>query len=209
MAVHSRRDACHAKMHACHRPPRDHARTPSIRSPLFRRWYRHPAQRVAGQQALDRKVRLAVAMAEYYLGRPLRSVLDVGCGEGTARAAAETATGRCLPRHRPSEYVVARYGVRRNLQQVRFGQLEHLRFGPGRSPGCCDVMQSCRTRAAPRPVGIRRALRWCGVVDVFCREDDTAAIATATSHVARAGIAVRLAMPDLPRAEVTAGCRRG
>ena len=46
----------------------------------FDRWYRE--RPVLSRQRLARKVALAVATAEYHLERPIRSVLDVGCGEG-------------------------------------------------------------------------------------------------------------------------------
>lgn len=42
----------------------------------FQRWYRHAD--IGGSARLARKVALAVATAEYYLERPIRSVLDVG-----------------------------------------------------------------------------------------------------------------------------------
>ena len=94
----------------------------------FERWYR--ARAAAGQADLGRKVALAVAVAEFYLQRPIRNVLDVGCGEGAWRAP--------LLKLRPrldyqgvdaSEYAVARYGRTRNLALATFGQLEQLRFG--------------------------------------------------------------------------------
>ena len=50
----------------------------------FDRWYR--GSEVGGNARLARKVALAVATAEYHLERPLRSVLDIGCGEGGWRA---------------------------------------------------------------------------------------------------------------------------
>ena len=52
----------------------------------FEKWYRHPRHAVGSKQELARKVALAVAVAEYYLGRPVDSVLDVGCGEAPWRA---------------------------------------------------------------------------------------------------------------------------
>ncbi|CRD47608.1 hypothetical protein BN1263180041 [Stenotrophomonas maltophilia] len=50
----------------------------------FQRWYRRAD--IGGSARLARKVTLAVASAEYYLERPIRSVLDIGCGEGAWRA---------------------------------------------------------------------------------------------------------------------------
>ena len=50
----------------------------------FDRWYRGAG--LGGPQRLARKVALAVATAEYHLERPIRTVLDIGCGEGAWRA---------------------------------------------------------------------------------------------------------------------------
>ena len=49
----------------------------------FRRWYRGPP--ATPRAELARKVAMAVAIAEFYLQRPIRSVLDVGCGEAAWR----------------------------------------------------------------------------------------------------------------------------
>ena len=95
----------------------------------FDRWYRDPEQRVGSQAQRVRKARMVVALAEYYLGRPLRNVLDVGCGEGLWRAP--------LRRSRPgidyrgldaSAYVTQRYGRSRRIGLARFGDLAALRF---------------------------------------------------------------------------------
>lgn len=141
----------------------------------FDRWYRHPAQRVAGAQALRRKVQLAVSVAEYYLGRPVKSVLDVGCGEGAWRALLLKARpGLAYRGLDPSEYAVARYGQRRNLQQVAFGQLEQLRFGaPVDLLVCSDVMHYVPTRELQR--GLSGFGEVCGGVaflETFAKEDD-------------------------------------
>lgn len=141
----------------------------------FDRWYRHPALRVTGRQVLERKVRLAVATAEYYLGRPIRSVLDVGCGEGAWRA--PLLRLRPALQYRgidPSAYAVARHGARRNLQQVRFGQLEHLRFGPPVDLlVCSDVMHYVPTRELRRGLsGFRELCQGMAFLETFSREDD-------------------------------------
>ena len=95
----------------------------------FDKWYRHPAHAVTSALELTRKVAFAVAATEYYLGRKVGNVLDVGCGEGVWRAP--------LRKLRPgidylgldsSEYAIARYGRTRNLRLARFGDLAELRF---------------------------------------------------------------------------------
>ncbi len=90
----------------------------------FERWYRRSSVGVGQRTFVERKVRLALAAAEYVLGRPARSVLDIGCGEAPWRA--------ILKRLRPgiaylgfesSEYAVRRYGRRRD---IRFGSLAEI-----------------------------------------------------------------------------------
>src|SRR5215212_1477143 len=109
----------------------------------FDRWYRHPRHRVSSPAVLRRKVAMVVAIAEYQLGRPVRSVLDVGCGEAPWRGA--------LRRVRPhvhyvgvdaSPYVVARYGRSRNIRRGTFGGLDAVVLDePFDLIVCADVMQ--------------------------------------------------------------------
>jgi SAM-dependent methyltransferase len=82
----------------------------------FDRWYRHPRRRVLDSDEIARRSALVLSIAEYVLERPARSALDVGCGEGNWRAPLL----RRRPRLRylgvdPSEYVVRRFGRRRNI----------------------------------------------------------------------------------------------
>src|SRR3954468_24737297 len=51
----------------------------------FKKWYRDPRTRVHTPDSVRRKVRMVVGIAEYFLGRKLRSVLDIGAGEGAWR----------------------------------------------------------------------------------------------------------------------------
>ena len=127
----------------------------------FDKWYRHPRHAVSSRRELERKVALTVAVAEYYLGRSIRNVLDVGCGEGVWRAP--------LRALRPgidylgldsSEYAVARYGKSRNLRLATFGQLEQLRFDATFDLiVCTDVLHY--VRAAEMARGLR------GIVDML------------------------------------------
>src|SRR5947208_12289486 len=95
----------------------------------FEKWYRNPKHAVTSTAALRRKVALAVATSEYYLGHEVRNVLDVGCGEAVWR--------KPLREQIPqidylgldsSEYVVARFGHSRNVRLATFGQVGELRF---------------------------------------------------------------------------------
>jgi SAM-dependent methyltransferase len=91
----------------------------------FDRWYRHPRHRVRAPAEVARLVALTVSAAEYVLDRPVRTVLDVGAGEGHWRAHLR----RLRPRVRyvgvePSAYAVARYGRARDLRQGTLGALD-------------------------------------------------------------------------------------
>jgi SAM-dependent methyltransferase len=93
----------------------------------FDKWYRHPKHRVGTRADLTRMVRFAVTAAEYVLARPVRSVLDVGAGEGRwqpiLRSLRPSATYQGVD---PSEYVVRRYGRRRNIVRGTLDDLETL-----------------------------------------------------------------------------------
>lgn len=141
----------------------------------FDKWYRHPRHAVASRQELERKVALAVAAAEYYLGRRIVNVLDVGCGEGVWRAP--------LRRLRPSveylgldgsQYAIARYGRSRNLRLTKFGDLEHLRFERDFDLiVCSDTLHYVRTPELRRGLrGLVDMLDGVAFLELFTREDE-------------------------------------
>lgn len=119
-------------------------------SAYFQRWYRDRG--IAGRAALARKVALAVAVAEFYLERPIRSVLDVGCGEAPWRAPLlKLRPGLHYQGVDSSEYAVARYGRTRNIALASFGQLGELRFGrPVDLLVCSDVIHYVPTAELKR-----------------------------------------------------------
>lgn len=140
----------------------------------FEKWYRDPRHAVSSRHELERKVALAVAMAEYYLGREVRCVLDVGCGEAPWRAP--------LKRLRPkldylgldaSEYAVARYGRTRNLRLAKFGDLEHLRFAHAFDLiVCADTLHYIRADELRRGLrGLVEMLDGVAFIELFARED--------------------------------------
>ncbi len=118
------------------------AKTPAAKQydkAYFDKWYRHPQHRVKSPAELARQAAFVLRTAEFVLGRPVRSVLDVGCGEGQWRAA--------LRAHRPrvhydgvdpSEYAVQRYGRKRSLL---LGGIEDLDALPLRDS--YDLVVSC------------------------------------------------------------------
>lgn len=108
----------------------------------YRRWYHDPSRRVITPAAVARKVHLTVAIAEALLERPIRSVLDVGCGEAPWRAHLR----RLRPRVRyvgveSSAYAVRRFGRSRGIVQGTFGTLGGLGLeGPFDLVVVCDVL---------------------------------------------------------------------
>ena len=138
----------------------------------FDRWYRKGG--IGGTRRLARKVALAVATAEYHLERPLRTVLDIGCGEGAWRAP--------LSKLRPdarylgfdaSEYAVRRFGTRRNLPFARFGDFAHLRpCPPADLLVCSDVLHYLDVRELDRGLpGLAELCSGVAFLEAFARED--------------------------------------
>ncbi len=140
----------------------------------FDHWYRSRAA-VATPQSLRRKVRLAVAAAEFVLGREIRSVLDVGCGEAPWRA--------LLRRMRPgcaytgvdnSDYVLRRYGQKRQIRRGSLGTLGRMRLrGPFDLIVCADVLAYIPTPEMQRGlVALRRLLRGVAYLEAYVTSDD-------------------------------------
>ena len=140
----------------------------------FDRWYRDGG--IGGPARLARKVALAVATAEYHLERRIRSVLDIGCGEGAWRAPLR----KLRPRVQylgfdASEYAIARHGRTRNLRLARFGDFATLRpCAPADLLVCSDVLHYLPTRELDR--GLPALADLCGgvaFIEVLAREDET------------------------------------
>lgn len=140
----------------------------------FDKWYRNPQHRVKSPAELARQAAFVLRTAEFVLGRAVRSVLDVGCGEGQWRAV--------LRAHRPrlhydgvdpSAYAVSRYGRRRGLHLGGIEDLDHL---PLRDD--YDLVVSCGMLNYLEPPVLQRgvaqvARRTGGVayLELFTRED--------------------------------------
>lgn len=93
----------------------------------FDKWYRHPRHRVKSRLDMRRQLGFVLAATEYLLERPVRRVLDVGCGEGNW----STVLRSLRPGARyfgvdGSEYAVKRFGRRRNLRLGTFATLDAL-----------------------------------------------------------------------------------
>jgi SAM-dependent methyltransferase len=141
----------------------------------FDKWYRDSTHAVGSTAQLRRKVAMVVAQAEYYLGRPVRNVLDVGCGEGAWRAPLRALRPDIHYRGLDaSEYVVSRYGRRRNIGLARFGQLAELRFDTRFDLiVCSDVLHYLKpAEIRAGLVGIGEMLEGIAFLEVFTRKDD-------------------------------------
>ncbi|MEO8160838.1 MAG: class I SAM-dependent methyltransferase [Arenimonas sp.] len=139
----------------------------------FGRWYR--GHHATPRAALARKVAMAVAVTEYYLQRPIRSVLDIGCGEAAWRAPLLALRPRLHYRGvDSSEYAVARYGRSRNIALARFGQLEQLRFGaPADLLVCSDVIHYVPTTELRRGLaGFNELCDGLAFLELYARGDD-------------------------------------
>jgi SAM-dependent methyltransferase len=140
----------------------------------FDKWYRHPHHRVKTSGELRRQVAFVLGMAEWVLGRPVTSVLDVGCGEGQWLPALR----RLRPRVHydgvdPSAYAVARYGQRRRLQQGGIEQLETLALRPAYDLVVCCGMLNYLSPKVLRAGLAQVARRTDGVayLELFTRAD--------------------------------------
>ena len=141
----------------------------------FDKWYRNSEHAVGSTAALKRKVAMVVAQAEYYLGRPIRNVLDVGCGEGTWRAPLRALRPGIHYRGLDaSEYVAMRYGRSRNIGLATFGQLAELRFDTRFDLiVCTDVLHYLKpAEIRAGLVGIGEMLEGIAFLEVFTTLDD-------------------------------------
>lgn len=111
----------------------------------FDHWYRK--QKIRDRGEVCRQVHFAVALTELLLGRTIRNVLDIGCGEGRWRD--ELRLLRPRIRYQgvdPSDYIVNEFGKSHGVKKGSFGELGGLRLsGTGLSGHydlvvCCDVL---------------------------------------------------------------------
>ena len=140
----------------------------------FDRWYRDPTDRVSTRQGLVRKVRMAVSVTEFLLGREIRSVLDVGCGE----AAWLLVLKRLRPKARyvgidSSDYVIERFGDERNIRRGSFGSLGGVKsLRKSDLVVCADVLQYVAARDIERGLrAIRKLLGGVAYIEAFTTED--------------------------------------
>jgi SAM-dependent methyltransferase len=140
----------------------------------FTRWYGRRGS-VMDDDLIAQRARLALAAAEFVLERDVRSVLDVGCGEGRWRAPLRRARpGLAYQGVDRSEYVVRRFGRRRNIRLGTLGTLGRLGLRrPFDLVVCSDVLHYLPTSEVGR--GLEALRRLAGGVlwlDAYTAEDD-------------------------------------
>ena len=140
----------------------------------YQRWYHDSRTRIATSKGVARKARLAVSAAEFMLGRPITSVLDIGCGEGAWRAPLrKLRPGATYLGIESSEYVIARYGKSRNIRRGSFGRLRALDLSRTFDLiVCADVVQYLSDDELRR--GLREIRRLAGgvvYIETFAAED--------------------------------------
>jgi SAM-dependent methyltransferase len=140
----------------------------------FDRWYRG-SRRVHSEVEVRRKVALAVAATEYFIRRPLRFVLDVGCGEGAwlAHLKAMRPSVSYLGLD-PSDYAVERYGRERNLRKLAFGDLCEAKLRRTYDlVVCADAMHYMEEGEIVRGLPhLAAAAHGALYIEVLTREDD-------------------------------------
>lgn len=118
----------------------------------FDKWYRSRQHRVRTPAQIRRIVAFTLAAAEYVLDRPVRTVLDVGAGEGHWQPILKALRPKLTyVGVEPSTYAVTRFGRRRGLMLgsvERLGELQlHERYPEGFDLViCCGVLNYVPTR---------------------------------------------------------------
>src|SRR5918992_1613065 len=142
----------------------------------FHRWYRNPRTRVIAPADTQRKAQLALGAAEYMLGRQVRTVLDVGAGEGTWLAPLKAIRpGVRYTGVDPSEYAVRRFGRRRNIHWGSFGALDEVGLLAGSYDlvVCCGVVNYVTKRELERGLNvIAGILTGVAFIEVWTTADD-------------------------------------
>jgi SAM-dependent methyltransferase len=139
----------------------------------FDRWYRGRT-RVSTHAEVRRKVALAIATTEYFMRRQLRTVLDVGCGEGAWLPHLQAFRPRVqYTGLDSSDYAVKRFGRERNIMKASFGDLPDLDLGVYDLVICSDVLHyvpDAELRAGIKPLA--EAVDGVAFLEVLTKEDD-------------------------------------
>ena len=141
----------------------------------FDRWYRDPRHRVNTPAGVRRKVRHSLGVAEVLLERPVKRILDIGCGEAPWRSH--------FLDERPkaeyvgidsSDYVVARFGRTRGIRHGTFGTVGQVGLvGRFDLVVCCDVLQYVRAEElGPGLRAVESMLDGVAYLEAFTNADE-------------------------------------
>lgn len=139
----------------------------------FDKWYRSRTHRVHSLDEVRRKVALAVITAEYFLRRPIQSVLDVGCGEGAWYTHLRVLRRRAkYTGIDASDYVVKRFGESRNIRKGTFGDLRGVRESYDLVI-CSDVLHYIGERELERGLPhLERVTEGLAFIEVLTSDDE-------------------------------------
>jgi SAM-dependent methyltransferase len=140
----------------------------------FQRWYHSASTRVNTRAEVRRKISVAVSLAEYFLQRPIRTVLDVGCGEGSWRQHLRTMRPKVeYTGLDTSDYVVQRFGRTRNIRKASFADLPVLDLGVYDLVVCSDVLHYLRDDEIRSGIGTLASVTdGIAYIEVLTREDE-------------------------------------
>ncbi len=141
----------------------------------FDRWYRDPRHRVNTPAGVRRKVRHSLGVAEVLLERPVKRILDIGCGEAPWRSH--------FLDERPkaeyvgidsSNYVVERFGRTRGIRHGTFGTVGQVGLvGRFDLVVCCDVLQYVRAEElGPGLRAVESMLDGVAYLEAFTNADE-------------------------------------
>lgn len=137
----------------------------------FDKWYRR--RRIISHEELRRKVHLAIVIAEYFLRRPIRNVLDVGCGEAPWYPQLRMIRKRVdYIGMDSSDYAVETFGDSRNVRRGSFADLKNMK-GSYDLVVCSDVLHYVGEREIR--AGIKHLARLTGGIaflEVLTSDDD-------------------------------------
>jgi SAM-dependent methyltransferase len=118
---------------------------------------------------------MAVSIAEYFLRRAIRNVIDIGCGEAPWFVHLQ----ELRPRVRyigydPGDYAVEQFGASRNVRRGAFGEIAALnvreRFD---LVVCADVLHYLQDEEIRNGLpALVRLMRGAAFLEVLTREDD-------------------------------------
>ena len=140
----------------------------------FEHWYHRDETRVNSGAEVRRKVALAVTMTEYFIRRPIRTALDIGCGEGAWLSHLRALRPRiAYTGFDSSDYAVERFGQTRNIRKATFGDLPSLDLSAYDLVICSDVMHYVPDAELRAGIpALASATDGMAFLEVLTREDD-------------------------------------